>query len=174
MTSPDLIHQKWVEFLLCLDQTLEFEGIPGKVDDPDDPGGRTAYGITQKTYDRYLKPQPSKDVWDITIEEVRSIYYRDYWLRVGASFRFWPIPLLLFDAAVNHGVTRAIKFLAASNGDPKRYLDVRVAFYHAIVRHRPTSRKYLKGWLRRADTLRVKCFPEVASLEALAELTRAA
>jgi hypothetical protein len=174
VTSPDIIRQKWVEFLLCLDITLKFEGVPGKVDDPDDPGGRTAYGVTQKVYTAFLKPKPSKDVWGISIEEVQAIYHRDYWLRVGAAFRPWPMPLLLFDAAVNHGVSRAIRFLADSKGDPRKYLDCRVAFYHAIVRHRPVSRKYLKGWLRRADTLRAKCFPDVPSLDALATLARAA
>ena len=164
MTSPDLIRQKWTEFLICLDVTLKFEGIPGKVDDPDDPGGRTAYGVTQRVYTAWLAPKPSRDVWAITKPEVEAIYHRDYWLRSGAAFRPWPMPLLIFDAAVNHGISRAIKLLTQSGGDPIRYLDARVAFYHAIVRHRPTSKKYLKGWLNRANALRQKCFPEIRSL----------
>lgn len=176
MTLPGLTPAQWADYLRCLSITLKFEGVPGKVDDPDDPGGRTAYGITQRTFNGWLRSlqRKARDVWDITMPEVEAIYFRDYWLRVGAPFQPWPLSLLLFDAAVNHGPTRAMRFLKESAHDPVRYLDVRVAFYHAIVRNRPTSRKYLRGWLNRADTLRRICFPAIVSLEEVQARARAA
>ena len=36
---------------ICLKATLRYEG--GKVDNPKDPGGRTAYGVTQNTYNAW-------------------------------------------------------------------------------------------------------------------------
>jgi hypothetical protein len=173
---PVLSRTKWAEYIRCLDITLKFEGVPGKVDDPDDPGGRTAYGVTQRVYNSWRRSMDTepRDVWTITMPEVQAIYHRDYWLRSGAPFQPWPMSLLVFDAAVNHGVSRALRFRTESGGDPIKYLDIRVAFYHAIVRGRPTSRKYLRGWLNRADTLRHICFPQVPSLERVAELARAA
>jgi lysozyme family protein len=123
--------------------------------------------VTQRTYDEWLAPAPSRDVWQITMPEVEVIYYQRYWVPIGAGFRDYPLNLFLFDAAVNHGHSRARKFLASSQGDPIRYLDARVAFYHAIVRHRPTQRKFLRGWLNRADTLRRLALPTISSLEEL-------
>lgn len=158
---------RWPDYLHALGVTLKFEG--GKVDDPDDRGGRTAYGVTQRAFTAWLKSlnRSTRDVWTITRPEIEAIYYREYWLRVGAPFRPYPLSLLLFDAAVNHGVSRALKFLASSGADPVKFLDARVAFYHAIVRNRPTQKKFLRGWLNRADRLRQIALPDISSLEEL-------
>lgn len=161
---------RWDAFLGILPITLKFEGIPGKVDDPDDRGGRTAYGVTQRAFTSWLKSQnrASRDVWTIKMPEVEAIYYRDYWLRAGCQWRDWPLDLLLFDAAVNHGVSRAVKLVIQSDGSPIKYLDARVAFYHAIVRNRPSQAKFLRGWLNRAEALRRIALPSTTSLEDVA------
>jgi len=57
------------DFKISLKRTLENEG--GFVDNPFDSGGRTNYGITQNTYNKYY---PGKDVKYITDEEIERIY----------------------------------------------------------------------------------------------------
>jgi lysozyme family protein len=52
----------------------------GFVNNPQDPGGRTNAGITQKTYDLFIEKHelPEKAVIDLTEDEIRSFYF-DYW-----------------------------------------------------------------------------------------------
>lgn len=150
-------------FARALPVTLRFEG--GRVDDKDDPGGRTNYGVTQATFwaDCDRRKVPRRDVFTITMAEVGAIYLARYWTPCGAPWLTWALCLLVFDAAVNHGVARAREFLTHAD-TPERYLDCRVAFYHALVRRRPQSQKYLKGWLARAEVLRKIACPATSSL----------
>lgn len=171
VTAP---HQTNKAFLDALKLTLHFEG--GKVDDPDDPGGRTAYGVTQRVYDGWRKAHtlPVRDVYLIEPAEREAIYLQGYWRPAGCQFLDWPLAALVFDAAVNHGRARALQFLRESDHNPVKYLDCRVAFYHRLAAQRPVLRKYLKGWLNRADALRRNYLPQVKSLDALAILAKAA
>lgn len=92
-----------LDFERALPIILRFEG--GKVDDAEDPGGRTAYGVTQRTYDGWLASQDAltRDVWLITQAEVAAIYNERFWLRARCDALLWPLSLVHFDAAVNHG-----------------------------------------------------------------------
>jgi len=56
-------------FNQALKKTLVFEG--GYVNDPDDPGGETNFGISKRAY-------PDLDIPNITDRQVRNIYWRDY------------------------------------------------------------------------------------------------
>ena len=49
-----------------IDKVIEHEG--GYVNDPDDPGGETKYGIAKKS-------NPDVDIANLTIEEAKKIYY---------------------------------------------------------------------------------------------------
>lgn len=160
MTSPAPTPSNFARSLAI---TLKFEG--GAVDDPADPGGRTKYGVTQAVFwaDCEARKVPRRDVFTITMAEVAALYLGRYWQPCGAAWLTWAMGLLVFDAAVNHGVSRAREFLTQAD-TPERYLDCRVAFYHAIVRKRPLSQKYLKGWLARADVLRKIACPSTTSL----------
>ena len=63
----------------ALKATLRYEG--GKVDNPKDPGGRTAYGVTQNTYNAWRAKHglSQKDVFQIADSEVAAIYRQEYW-----------------------------------------------------------------------------------------------
>lgn len=141
------------DFERCLPITLKFEG--GKSDDKDDRGGRTNMGITQTTFDHACAEwgKPTRDVWTITMDEVRGIYAEDYWVPSGAVDQAWPMNLLIFDAAVNHGVGRAKRW-AAQCTTPTDFLNRRERFYHDIVAAHPSNAKFLKGWLARVNALR--------------------
>jgi lysozyme family protein len=74
-----------------------------------DPGGETKFGISKRSY-------PNVDIKNLTREQAIEIYRRDFW---GASHADELPDALAFqalDAAVNHGPTRAIKFLQSAIG----------------------------------------------------------
>lgn len=69
----------------------------------------TRYGISAASY-------PNLDIPNITLEEARALYQRDYWDRVHANHLPPSVALLAFDAGVNCGVSRSIRWLQAAVG----------------------------------------------------------
>jgi len=92
-------------FEQCFQFLLTQEG--GYSNNPNDPGGETKYGISKRAY-------PSLDIKSISVEQVRAIYLRDYWLAAKCDLVPRGIDAMLFDAAVNHGVDAASKLLQFS------------------------------------------------------------
>lgn len=78
-------------------------------DDPNDPGGLTKYGISQRSY-------PNVDIKALTLDEAKSIYKRDYWNAVQMEHLPEGIRFDLFDMAVNSGVSQAVKTLQRAVG----------------------------------------------------------
>jgi lysozyme family protein len=83
---------------------LKHEG--GYVNNADDPGGATKFGICKRDY-------PNEDLSCLTIERAQEIYRRDYWIPVGCERHDLPEDLKfdLFDMAVNSGQDAAIRTL---------------------------------------------------------------
>ena len=145
-------------FQRCIPTILKIEVGPywstgGLVNDPDDPGGLTKWGISQRAY-------PKLDIKNLTQADAEFIYYRDYWRPCGAEALPWPLQLCHFDAAVNHGRGRARKFLSFTR-DWEVYLRLRESFYRDIAKRNPAMMKYIVtkkgkrgGWLQRLDYLR--------------------
>lgn len=94
-------------FKVAVNLTLEKEGILS--DHKDDAGGLTKYGISQAAY-------PKLDIAALTKEEAVKIYKRDYWDKAMCDELPYPLDVMLFDTAVNHGVTKAVKILQESLG----------------------------------------------------------
>lgn len=74
----------------------------GYVDNPKDPGGETKYGISKRSY-------PDINIKELTLDDAKKIYKRDYWDKLECDTMPWPVCLVLFDSAVNHGITATIK-----------------------------------------------------------------
>jgi hypothetical protein len=55
---------------------------------------------------------------------------------------------------VNCGVGRATKIKAQSGINGSKFLDIQNMFYRELAHRRPSSMKYLKGWLARTEDLR--------------------
>lgn len=168
-------------FASALPFVLRWEG--GFVDHPNDPGGRTNKGVTQKVYDhwRTRRGLPKDDVRSIDDEEVHAIYEADYWLPTRCDVLTDPLTLVQFDTAVNMGPGRAVRFLQTAVGcgvdgdfgpgtlqavercDPAdavtTYCAVREAFYRRLAANRPELRVFLKGWLNRLNALRREIGP---------------
>lgn len=153
-------------FHLALETVLEHEG--GYVDDPDDPGGRTKYGISQRQY-------PDVDIQALDIEGVRRIYKRDYWdpLRLdeledqGVATKVFDMHVLtgkgaLFLQRALRAVGSPVKednrlgpitLATANQMSPESLLGAlrsESAAYLRVISERPALRKYRRGWLRRA------------------------
>lgn len=166
-------------FQECLKVVLKNEG--GKVDHKKDRGGRTAYGITQNTYDVFcrLTGRAQRDVWEIGEDEIEAIY-SGFWKDAHCSYLPEPLDLQMFDAAVNHGALRARKMLqrvlgvdedgvigkntmkalhdevVASSAEEvaSRFLDERARFFDRIVERDPSQSVFAKGWMNRVDHMR--------------------
>lgn len=79
------------------------------VNHPEDPGGETKFGISKRSY-------PALDIKNLTIEKAQDIYYQDYWLVCHCDDMPYSIAFEVFDAAVNHGQTKAIMLLQQALG----------------------------------------------------------
>ena len=92
-------------------------GNEGKYsDDKNDPGnwtgGRigigelkgTMFGLAANTY-------PDLDLKNLTLEKAKEIYYRDWWLKLGADYLEFGITWQVWDAAVNSGMGNAKRLL---------------------------------------------------------------
>jgi lysozyme family protein len=74
-----------------------------------DSGGQTKYGISQRAY-------PSLVIAALTRQQAEGIYARDYWAPVQGDKLPGALALVVFDAAVNQGVVRAVRLLQGCLG----------------------------------------------------------
>lgn len=142
----------------------------GYVNDPDDRGGETKYGVAKTA-------NPDVDITNLDWEGAKEIYYNKYWLPAKCDKLPSRIAILHFDGAVNHGVGRAAKFLQRAVGvaddgaigpgtlaaveakDPIEVCDAickqRAKFYDDIIIRNPSQAKFRKGWMRRIDEMHI-------------------
>jgi lysozyme family protein len=76
----------------------------GYVNDPNDPGGETKYGISKRSY-------PNVDIASLSLEDAEAIYQKDFWVPAGCPDMPPRLAFVVLDCAINNGVTRAIMFL---------------------------------------------------------------
>ncbi|OJX04566.1 MAG: hypothetical protein BGO72_21375 [Burkholderiales bacterium 70-64] len=94
-------------FDLAFDRLIGHEG--GYVNDPDDPGGETKWGISKRSY-------PHLDIAALTREEAREIYLRDFWSRINADRLPFSIAYQLLDFAINSGIETAVRYFQRALG----------------------------------------------------------
>lgn len=130
--------------------------------DPRDPGGETKYGISKRAY-------PKEDVKNLTVEQAKELYRRDYWNPIKGDDLPPSIALITFDAAVNQGVSKASKWLqkavgveqdgkvgpatvAAAKASSSSLMVQEIATYrlrHYLGMDNNTEEVYEKGWIAR-------------------------
>lgn len=136
-------------FEKALKFVLKWEG--GYVNNPNDKGGATNKGITQTTYNNWLrsKGQNYKDVRNITDSEVKEIYYNNYWLKAGCDKMSEKFAILAFDTAVNMGVSRVQEFLKyAKYTNTDKFIIARIRKYNEFAKY-GNQKVFLQGWLNR-------------------------
>lgn len=135
--------QELNNFRKSLAFVLKWEG--GYVNDPDDPGGETKWGISKRNH-------PTLDIPNLTPEQAAKIYSDEYWDPAGCDSLPFPVCTAVFDTAVNLGVSRAVSWIKQSK-DIKEFLDTRKRYYYSTINKNPPSIKYLRGWLNRLNDL---------------------
>lgn len=90
----------------CLETILHHEG--GYVNHPKDPGGETNLGVTKRVYEEF---GGTKDMKDLTVEDVKPIYKKNYWDRIKGDQLPSGLDLCVFDFGVNAGTGRSAKYL---------------------------------------------------------------
>jgi len=150
-------------------ETREQRRAVGYVNDPDDAGGETKYGVARNA-------NPDLDITNLVWEDAKAVYYKRYWLAGSCDKLPSRVAVLHFDGCVNHGIARANKFLQRSVGADDdgvignitlgliqdaleidlchNICDQREKFYNEIVANKPSQRKYLGGWMRRISEMR--------------------
>ena len=146
----------------CLKMLLHHEG--GYVNHPKDPGGETNLGVTKRVYEKW---GGTKDMKDLTVEDVAPIYKKEYWDKCRCDELESGVDWAVFDWAVNSGTGRAAKAiqkicgatqdgaigpktLALINTQDTSYVveefgKIRQQFYESLK----TFDTFGKGWTRR-------------------------
>jgi len=163
-----------LNFKIAFKEIIGIEG--GYVNNPNDKGGETKYGISKRAY-------PNLDIKNLTLQKAEDIYYNDYWLALKLDYvKDLKVSLELFDTAVNMGVKTASKMFQEAlnlvNRNGKTFADLVVdgnigvktilAYdkvdksillkvlnglqfkrYVDIVTKNPTQEEFFNGWMKR-------------------------
>ena len=93
----------------------------GYTTNPDDPGNWTGgkvgsgkllgtkFGLSAASF-------PTLDIPALTLAQAQAIYLSLYWTKIAGDSLPAPLALLVFDGAVNNGVSRAIGWMQAAAG----------------------------------------------------------
>lgn len=149
-------------------------GAEGKyTNDSSDPGGETNYGICKRDY-------PNLDIKNLTIDQVKEIYYKNYWIPANCdklvSMNFSFTAMVVFDSAINCGTSTARKFIQRVLGvvddgiiGPMtlgkimlykdqdlciKVIEERKNYYNYIINRNSKLEKFREGWNNRLDNLR--------------------
>lgn len=95
-----------MKFEDCLRLVLAHEG--GFSNHRLDPGGATNRGVTKRAWEAYVQRKVSVDeIRRLTVEDVTPFYRSRYWIEGLPN----GVDYVVFDAAVNSGVSRASRWL---------------------------------------------------------------
>ena len=152
----------------ALAAVLHHEG--GFVNHPSDPGGMTNLGCTKTTWEEWVgHPVGEKTMRALTPSDVAPLYKRKYWDKIKGDELPNGIDYAVFDAAINSGPGRAVKWLQGCVGadmdgalGPKTLALVAAADQKQLVEDYakrrlsfltdlPTWSTFGKGWGRRVS-----------------------
>ena len=155
---------KYKSFDEIIEIVLEHEG--GYVNDPDDPGGETNFGIAKRSH-------PDVDIANLTKEGAKEIYKSEYWDKNKVESLPEYLRHIYFDMCVNQGRSRAVRIMQRAANAKGAGLKVdggmgpvtisamkgleigrvrayRVKYYADLVTKKPDLEKFYFGWFRRS------------------------
>jgi hypothetical protein len=142
-----IFRKKIFMFEQMMVKILKHEG--GYVNDPDDPGGETKYGISKRAF-------PNLDIKNLTLADAYRIYKEKYYVPMGIE-KIKPdsLAMQVFDFGVNAGVARSLSTLKKANeinyetgtSVLNAFITLRTDFYIDIATGKKA--KFLAGWLNR-------------------------
>ena len=95
------------KFLTAINRVLKNEG--GYVNDPNDPGGETNWGISKRSY-------PNVSIKELTRDDAIAIYEKDFWIPAHCEELSDGAGYQLLDSAVNSGINQSIRFAQRALG----------------------------------------------------------
>lgn len=138
------------------------------MDHPQDPGGATNMGVTKAAWEEWVgRPATVDEIKKLTVEKITPFYKRKYWDKVCGDHLPAGIDYAVFDAAVNSGPGRAIKWLqqalevkvdgafgpatmaAVKAADTRLLIEGYNAIRLAFLEELPTWSAFGRGWGRR-------------------------
>lgn len=164
------------DFLTAVKYVIENESSEF-VNDPDDLGHATKFGITQETLATFRQlPVSVEDVKGLTEDEAKRIYEAFYWQPLGCyPLISQAVATAMLDCAVLDGVVTCAKWAQRAAGvsadghigpatqaalnavDFRRFLATFIPevqnHYVDIAIANPVQIKFLKGWLARSQRL---------------------
>ena len=155
---------RYKSFDEIIEIVLEHEG--GYVNDPDDPGGETNFGIAKRSH-------PDVDIANLTKEDAKEIYKEVYWDKNKVEKVPEQLRHIYFDMCVNMGRSRAGRIVQRaannkghdllvdgvlgpitldkiSNVELERVRAFRIKYYADLVTKKPDLEKFYFGWFRRS------------------------
>jgi len=141
----------------------------GYNNDKNDSGGETNMGISQNSY-------KDEDIKNLTRERANAIYYRDYYKWNGLDKLPYKIRGFIVDFGIVSNPKTAIKITHRVLGIPEgdiigkltldklkdysqkdfeifleKYKNEMINYFHKIANNHPEKKKFLKGWINRAQ-----------------------
>jgi len=155
---------RYKSFDEIIEIVLEHEG--GYVNDPDDSGGETNFGVAKRSH-------PDVDIKNLTKEKAIEIYKTEYWDKNKVEKLPEQLRHIYFDMCVNMGRGRAGRIIqrAANNKGHNLLVDgvlgpvtlgkinnvelervraFRIKFYADLVTRKPNQEKFYFGWFKRS------------------------
>ena len=129
------------KFTMCVEFVLDREGRTYE-NNPADPGGETAFGISKRAY-------PNLDIKSLTEDKAKDIYFNDYWLKMHCDSFETKKALCIFDCAVNQGIGVAniiINELVAVNWTVELFLIRRLRHYVNLCEKNSHLNVFLIDW----------------------------
>lgn len=169
-----LKQKQMADFKVLKPFILSWEG--GFVNDPYDRGGATNKGVTISTF-RHVFGQDKTvtELKNITDEQWNTIFKKTFWDKWKADeINSQALANILVDwvfGSGKYGITIPQQMLgvkvdgiignqtitALNSVDPKEFFDElkkrRVQYFNNICERTPTNKRFLKGWLRRLDSI---------------------
>lgn len=96
-----------MNFTQAIDRTLGLEG--GYVNNPNDPGGETQWGISKRSY-------PHVDIKNLSRQAAIDIYKRDFWDMVHGDELPPGFAYQALDSAVNSGIENTVRWMQRAAG----------------------------------------------------------
>jgi len=135
-----------------IDVVISMEG--GYVNDPNDPGGETNFGISKRSY-------PNLIIAKLTPQDAANIYFSDYYMPLKCRELPNNLAMHVLDHGVNAGLGSASAILSETQKRSEGivpggiefaclfYADRRKRYYRMISGGK--MERYLRGWLTRVD-----------------------
>jgi len=158
-------------FAKSLATTLHHEG--GFSNHPLDPGGMTNLGVTKRAWEAWKKePVTEEEMRELTPATVAPFYKEMYWDLARCDDLPDGVDYCVFDAAVNSGVSRSVKWLqqcvganpdgqigpktlaAVAEKDPEKLVEMLIEQRLLFLQSLATWGTFGRGWGKRVVAVR--------------------